>query len=190
MAIVTFDAAAAYLRATYPPWNSTAQTLLNAFQFASARLREMDPYWCWAVTDDFTCATSHDGVVSTIAQFFPQRHKPGVHRARARPGDRLLAGRSSRDVFTNVLARPATDVAVRRRRRSAPSGPGSWSLVRRATIAPRPGSGFTERRLRPPLPVGRQPRDLPAGTEEPVWAAGTAGTTGRPRRDARSTATW
>jgi hypothetical protein len=31
----------------------------------------MDPFWCWAVTNDRSCATSHDGVVATPAQYFP-----------------------------------------------------------------------------------------------------------------------
>jgi hypothetical protein len=134
LAIVVFDAAAAYLRGTYPPWNSTAQTLLNAFQFASARLRELDPFWCWAVTNDFSCATSHDGVVSTPAQFFPQATNLGyigpAHIREIASSPELL-----RKVFVDVLRiQPRT--AASSSTPTAPTGPGAWSLIAGARLLP------------------------------------------------------
>jgi pimeloyl-ACP methyl ester carboxylesterase len=71
IAITLLDAGAAYVRGHYPPWNQTAPRLVQAFESASRALREMDPFWCWAVTNDRSCATSHDGVVATPAQYFP-----------------------------------------------------------------------------------------------------------------------
>jgi pimeloyl-ACP methyl ester carboxylesterase len=134
VAIVLFDAAAAYLRSNYPPWNSTAQTLLSYFQFASSKLRELDPYWCWAVTNDFSCATSHDGVVPTPSQFFPQ----GINLGFIGPAHiREIAWSPDalRDVFTNTL-RVQLRTAGGSSTPSAPSGPGPWSLVAGQQLLP------------------------------------------------------
>ena len=132
-AIVVFDAAAAYLRSTYPPWNSTAQTLLNVFQEASLQLRRMDQTWCWAVTNDASCATSHDGVVATPAQYFPGATNLGFYgpahiREIASSPDVL------RDVFTSVLRVPLRSGGSPTP--AAPSGPGAWSLVAGQQLLP------------------------------------------------------
>lgn len=68
-AIVILDAAAAYVR-NYP-WNPRAQILLQNIQTLSQILRSLDPGWCWVVTNDASCATSHDGIVATPAQYYP-----------------------------------------------------------------------------------------------------------------------
>jgi len=133
-AIVVFDAAAAYLRSTYPPWNSTAQTLLNVFQDAAAKLRQLDQSWCWAVTNDSSCAISHDGVVATPAQFFPGGVNLGFYgpahvREIASSPDIL------RDVFTNVL-RVQLRTGGSSSAPTAPSGPGAWSLVAGQRLLP------------------------------------------------------
>jgi hypothetical protein len=134
LAIVFFDAAAAYLRAHYPPWNSTAQTLLNVFQDAASTLRQLDPFWCWAVTNDWSCATSHDGVVATPSQYFPGGVNLGFYgpahiREIASSPDIL------RDVFTNVLR-----VQLRQGGALPPApsggGPGPWALVAGQRLSP------------------------------------------------------
>ena len=172
IAIVTFEAAAAYLRSTYPPWNSTAQTLLNAFQFASARLRELDPYWCWAITDDFTCAISHDGVVSTVAQFFPQGTNLGfVGPAHIR--EIAWSPDVLRKIFIDVLrVQPRTGDSSSTP--PVPSGPGSWSLVAgqrllpdRELASPR-GAHVLRYQADGNLVIYRQ-------GGEPVWASHTEG---------------
>lgn len=70
IAATMLDAAAAYVYHNYP-WHPTAQWLYHRFVSLSQKLRMVDPAWCWAVTNDPTCATSHDGIVATPAQYFP-----------------------------------------------------------------------------------------------------------------------
>jgi pimeloyl-ACP methyl ester carboxylesterase len=171
-AIVIFDAAAAYLQATYPPWNSTAQTLLNVFQDVAAKLRQLDQTWCWAVTNDASCATSHDGVVATPAQFFPGGVNLGFYgpahiREIASSPDIL------RDVFTSVL-RIQLRTAGSSSAPTAPSGPGSWSLVPGQRLLP-------DRELASPsgIYVLRYQSDgnlvIYQRGGGPVWSASTAG---------------
>jgi len=169
-AIVMFDAAAAYLR-TYPPWNANAQMLLGVFQDVSSLLRRMDQTWCWAVTNDVSCATSHDGVVATPAQYFPRGTNLGFYgpahiREIASSPDVL------RDVFTNVLriqlrAGTATTPA-------GPAGPGAWSLTAWQRLLPErelvSASGSYRLRYQSDgnLVIYRS-------DGVPVWAAGTDG---------------
>jgi len=134
VAIVMFDAAAAYLRANYPPWNSTAQTLLNVFQNTSWLLRHLDPTWCWAVTGDATCATSHDGVVATPAQYYPGGTNLGFYGP-AHIREIAWSPEVLRDVFTNTL-RVQLRTAGSAPTPTAPSGPGSWSLVAGQQLLP------------------------------------------------------
>jgi pimeloyl-ACP methyl ester carboxylesterase len=134
VAIVLFDAAAAYLRHQYPPWNTTAQTLLNVFQNTSWLLRHMDSTWCWAVTDDVSCATSHDGVVSTPSQFFTQGTNLGfIGPAHIR--EIAWSPPVLRDVFTTTLRIPLRSGGSSPTP-TAPSGPGAWSLVAGQQLLP------------------------------------------------------
>jgi hypothetical protein len=70
VAIVMIDAVAAYVYHNYP-WNPRAQNLYLNLVALSQRLRSLDAAWCWAVTGDASCATSHDGIVGTPAQYYP-----------------------------------------------------------------------------------------------------------------------
>jgi pimeloyl-ACP methyl ester carboxylesterase len=72
LSIVVFETAAAVIQQTYPPWNAAAMSLVNGLRALSGVLRNIDPYWCWAVTNDLTCSTSHDGIVATQSQFYPE----------------------------------------------------------------------------------------------------------------------
>ncbi len=69
--IVVLETAAAIIEQNYPPWNAPAMSLVNSLRAVSGVLRNVDPYWCWAVTNDFSCSISHDGLVSTQSQFYP-----------------------------------------------------------------------------------------------------------------------
>jgi pimeloyl-ACP methyl ester carboxylesterase len=172
IAIVMFDAAIAYLRSSYPPWNSTAQTMISVFQQASSTLRQLDQTWCWAVTNDVSCATSHDGVVATPAQFFPGGVNLGFYGP-AHIREIAWSPDVLRDVFTNILrvqlrtgGSPATP--------TAPSGPGSWSLVPGQRLLPdrelaSPGGAYVLRYQSDGNLVIYQRGG------GPVWSASTAG---------------
>ncbi len=100
-AIVILDAAAAYIR-NYYPWNPRAQVLLQNVQALSHLIRSLDPGWCWVVTNDASCATSHDGIVATPAQYFPNGTNIGFygppHRRQTRESTPML-----RDVLVGHL---------------------------------------------------------------------------------------
>lgn len=61
------DYAAAFVETHYPSKFGLAAQLRNASGF----VRELDPMWCWAVTNDRTCRTPHDGIVPTSHQVYP-----------------------------------------------------------------------------------------------------------------------
>lgn len=63
----TLEYAAAYVDVHYPTKIGLAAQLRNAAGF----VRELDPLWCWAVTNDRTCRTPHDGIVPTGNQVYP-----------------------------------------------------------------------------------------------------------------------
>lgn len=93
--IAAFEWAGAVIKSSYPPWNLAAQSTAD-FMFRAANfLRELDPRWCWAVTDDRSCNTSHDGIVSTQAQFYPGAVNYGVygpaHLQETRDSDEAIA---------------------------------------------------------------------------------------------------
>jgi hypothetical protein len=145
--------------------------LLRAFQEASSTLRQLDPYWCWAVTDDRTCATSHDGVVATPAQYFPGGTNLGFYgpahiREIASSPDIL------RDVFSNVLRiqlrgdTPTPPVPP-------PGQPGPWSLTAGQQLTPE-----TEIRSANGVYALRYQSDgnlVIYSPDGPIWSTDTAG---------------
>jgi len=69
-AVYTLEHAGSYLVANYAA-NGTALYLANLFFNAASHLRMVDPAWCWAVTNDASCNTPHDGVVPVWSQIYP-----------------------------------------------------------------------------------------------------------------------
>ena len=70
VSIVTLEYAASYLWANYPG-NWTAQSIANGLYAAASIFRQVDPFWCWAVTNDASCNTPHDGIVPYWSQQYP-----------------------------------------------------------------------------------------------------------------------
>lgn len=66
----TFDYAASYLSITYP-YSAGIVSFAMQLRNAAAVIRELDPLWCWAVTDDRACRIPHDGIVPTGSQVYP-----------------------------------------------------------------------------------------------------------------------
>jgi pimeloyl-ACP methyl ester carboxylesterase len=96
--IVIFETAAAVIQQNYPPWNAPAMSLVNALRALSGLLRNVDPYWCWAVTNDSSCSISHDGIVATPSQFYPGGTSLGFY------GPAHLQQTSRDDVLFTVLS--------------------------------------------------------------------------------------
>jgi pimeloyl-ACP methyl ester carboxylesterase len=68
--VAALEAVGSYLTFTYPT-NLQAQWIaVQLFRVASG-LRQIDPLWCWAVTDDVSCNTPHDGIVPVTRQVYP-----------------------------------------------------------------------------------------------------------------------
>jgi pimeloyl-ACP methyl ester carboxylesterase len=76
-AIYTLENAGVYLVTNYP-WHSTALQIANSLFAAAGALRQVDPTWCWAVTNDASCNTPHDGVVPVWSQLYPGGTNYGV----------------------------------------------------------------------------------------------------------------
>jgi pimeloyl-ACP methyl ester carboxylesterase len=76
-AIYTLENAGVYLVTNYP-WHSTALQIANSLFAAAGALRQVDPTWCWAVTNDASCNTPHDGVVPVWSQLYPGGTNFGV----------------------------------------------------------------------------------------------------------------
>ncbi|HUE89966.1 MAG TPA: hypothetical protein VMO26_28130 [Vicinamibacterales bacterium] len=70
-AIYTLEYAGAYLVANYP-WHASAMQIANGLFVAAGALRQVDPTWCWAVTNDASCNTPHDGIVPVWSQIYPE----------------------------------------------------------------------------------------------------------------------
>jgi pimeloyl-ACP methyl ester carboxylesterase len=68
--IYLMEAAAGVLSTNYPT-NATAMWIANALYKVAGAVRQVDPVWCWAVTNDFSCNTWHDGIVPTTSQALP-----------------------------------------------------------------------------------------------------------------------
>jgi hypothetical protein len=118
--IAAFEWAGATLQRNYPPWNQPAQSTAR-FMFSAANfLRELDPRWCWAVTDDRTCNTAHDGIVATESQVYPNALNYGVygpaHLQETRHSDDFLAA-----ALTTVMHVPTRGGASP----GLPTGPGA-----------------------------------------------------------------
>ncbi len=112
-AIASFEIGAFLLRRYAVSWQ--ALQLANLLQEGAQLLRNMDPMWCWAVTDDASCATSHDGIVSTPAQYYPGGTNYGFYGL-----PHLWQTRNAGPMVYDALHR---DIGIARRDSSTP-GPG------------------------------------------------------------------
>lgn len=75
-AVVTAIAFLGYIRAyfDYPnvaPWDPYALSIRNQTSSVISDLLLFNSAWCWATSNDASCATSTDGVVPTPSQYFP-----------------------------------------------------------------------------------------------------------------------
>lgn len=70
-AIAALEAAGTYVAISYPG-NFQAQWIASELLRVASGLRQIDPVWCWAVTDDATCNTPHDGIVPVTHQIYPR----------------------------------------------------------------------------------------------------------------------
>jgi hypothetical protein len=68
--IYSLEFAGAYLWTNYPA-NPTATWIANSLYTVATWLRWVDPVWCYAVTNDFSCSVWHDGIVPTNNQWLP-----------------------------------------------------------------------------------------------------------------------
>lgn len=71
----TLEWAANYIEFNYPTKIGLAAQLRNVAGY----VRELDPMWCWAVTNDRTCHTPHDGIVPTHRQWYPGAANYVIH---------------------------------------------------------------------------------------------------------------
>jgi hypothetical protein len=76
-AIYTLEYAGTYLVTNYPSHPGALQIANSLFRAAGA-LRQVDPAWCWAVTNDASCNTPHDGIVPVWSQIYPGGVNYGV----------------------------------------------------------------------------------------------------------------
>lgn len=74
----TFEYAAAYIEQHYGPLNMPARSFAARLRDLAGAIRELDPMWCWAVTDDRLCRVPHDGIVSVVNQAYPGAMNFGV----------------------------------------------------------------------------------------------------------------
>ncbi len=74
----TFEYAAAYVEQHYGPLNLPARSFAARLRDLAGAIRELDPLWCWAVTDDRLCRVPHDGIVSVVNQGYPGALNFGV----------------------------------------------------------------------------------------------------------------
>ncbi|MCC7123488.1 MAG: hypothetical protein IT178_01465 [Acidobacteria bacterium] len=100
VAIAALESGAFLLR-RYSVW-WPAQQVANLLREGAQILRNIDPMWCWAVTNDPSCATSHDGIVSTPAQFYPGGQNYGYlgvpHVWQTRQGGPMIYDALHRDI--------------------------------------------------------------------------------------------
>ena len=76
-AISTLEYAGLYLMTNYS-WHATALQIANGLFTTAGVLRQVDPTWCWAVTNDASCNTPHDGVVPVWSQVYPGAVNYGI----------------------------------------------------------------------------------------------------------------
>lgn len=91
----TLEYAAAYVDMHYSNGFTFAAQLRNIAGY----VRDLDPMWCWAVTNDRGCRVPHDGIVPTAHQVYPG----GVNYQVIGPSHVQESERSDREI-TNVLA--------------------------------------------------------------------------------------
>jgi hypothetical protein len=63
---------------TYYPNNANAMWIAHALYSAAGVVRQVDPMWCWLVTNDRTCGTWHDGIVPFEHQRLPAGTNIGI----------------------------------------------------------------------------------------------------------------
>lgn len=98
----TFDYAAAVVEQHYGPLNMAARSFAARLRDLAGAVRELDPLWCWAVTDDRLCRIPHDGIVSVVNQVYPG----AMNFAVAGPAHTQETERSDREiasVLTSVM---------------------------------------------------------------------------------------
>ena len=98
----TFEYAAAYVEQYYGPLNMAARSFAASLRNIAGGIRELDPLWCWAVTDDRQCRVPHDGIVSAVNQHYPG----GLNFSVAGPAHTQETDRSDREissVLTGVM---------------------------------------------------------------------------------------
>ena len=77
--IFAMEYVASYLMHNYPS-SGRAWNIANLLLRTASLLRSLDPAWCWAVTNDASCNTPHDGVVPSWSQIYPNAsHNFVVH---------------------------------------------------------------------------------------------------------------
>ncbi len=98
----TFEYTAAYIEQRYGPLNMPARSFAARLRNLAGAIRELDPLWCWAVTDDRQCRIPHDGIVSVVSQSYPGAVNFGVtgpaHKEEADRSDREIAS-----VLTGIM---------------------------------------------------------------------------------------
>jgi pimeloyl-ACP methyl ester carboxylesterase len=77
-AVAVLEAAGSYLAFSYPG-NVQAQWIASELFRVASGLRQIDPLWCWAVTDDVSCNTPHDGIVPVTRQVYPGANNLYIH---------------------------------------------------------------------------------------------------------------
>jgi len=90
----TFEYAAAYIEQHYGPLNLSARSFATSLRNIAGGIRDLDPLWCWAVTDDRQCRVPHDGIVSAVNQHYPG----GLNFAVAGPAHTQETERSDREI--------------------------------------------------------------------------------------------
>jgi pimeloyl-ACP methyl ester carboxylesterase len=76
--VATLEFAGAYLMTNHST-NGTAMYIAARLYDVAGYLRFVEPGWCWAVTNDGSCWTPHDGVVPVWSQTYPGAHNLYVH---------------------------------------------------------------------------------------------------------------
>lgn len=157
----TLEYAAAYVDMHYTNGFGFAAQLRNIAGY----VRELDPMWCWAVTNDRSCRVPHDGIVPTVNQFFPG----GSNYQVIGPAHIQESQRSDRDI-TDVLSGV---MGVPRRGATGGGGGGSTTVDGGTRL-------YADQQFRSPNGTAlRYQLDgnlvLYDSRGAPVWASGTVG---------------
>ena len=122
-AIYMMENAGTYLVANYP-WHATAMQIADRLFTVAGALRQVDPTWCWAVTNDASCNTPHDGVVPVWSQVYPGGVNYGIG------GPSHLQEANSSDAAISYVLTAHMGVATRGYGPTPPApGPGSPDML-------------------------------------------------------------